>query len=88
MKYQRGFGGLLLAVLFLSAGVCRADDAQGRLFDDLESMGIFGTTSEPLPPADDGGLDNPPILTFGNGDCTVPQVPLPAAVWAGLAGVA
>jgi hypothetical protein len=70
----------------MSAPVCRADANEGRLFDNLESMGIYGTTSEPLPPVDDGGLDNPLVLTFGNGECTVPQVPLPAAVWAGLAG--
>jgi len=75
---------MLLGVLFMSAAVCRADE--GRLYDDLESMGIYGTTFEPLPPADDGGLDNPLPLTFGNGECQVPQVPLPAAVWAGLAG--
>jgi hypothetical protein len=79
----------VIAGLSVASTVCRADTQQGRLYNEIESMGISGSAV----PADDMGvdqsgsyvpLDNPFLGT--NGECQVPSVPLPAAVWAGLAG--
>ena len=61
------------------------DAGQGRLYNEIEMMGIYGSA---LPPEQTDGqyvpLDNPFLGT--NGECQVPTVPLPAAVWAGIAG--
>ena len=73
--------GLFVACAFCASAVCRADE--GRLYKDIESMGISGSG---LPAAEEDGpvVDTAPLF-LSDGEC-LPQVPLPAAVWAGLAG--
>ena len=75
--------GLFIACVFCASAVCRADDGQGRLYNDIESMGISASA---LPAAEDEGpvVDQSELFLSG-GEC-LPQVPLPAAVWTGLAG--
>jgi hypothetical protein len=83
---------LLVASLFMASAVCRADTVtkQGRLYNEVEEKGISGSAlpADADPGGDEGGsyvtLDNPFMGT--NGECQVPSVPLPAAVWAGLVG--
>ena len=60
------------------------ESGQGRLYNDIEMMGIAGSSLPPDPGADFVPQDNPFLGT--SGECQVPTVPLPAAVWVGLAG--
>jgi hypothetical protein len=65
------------------------ESGQGRLYNEIEMMGIYGSALPPDPgtgadPGDLEPLNNPFLGT--SGECEVPAVPLPAAVWAGLAG--
>ena len=60
------------------------DAGQGRLYNDIEMMGIAASSLPPDPGTDFVPQDNPFLGT--SGECQVPTVPLPAALWAGLAG--
>jgi hypothetical protein len=66
------------------------ESGQGRLYNEIEQMGIYGSAvpTDPTGGGDDSTdfvpLDNPFLGT--SGECEVPTVPLPAAIWAGLAG--
>ena len=75
--------GLLIACVFCASAVCRADDTQGRLYNDIEEMGISGSAL--LAAEDEGPVVDQSELFLSGGEC-LPQVPLPAALWAGLAG--
>jgi hypothetical protein len=82
---------ILIGSLFMASAVCRADSGtnQGRIYNEVEAMGISASalpadTSSDGDPGNYVPLDNPFLGT--NGECQVPSVPLPAAVWAGLAG--
>jgi len=78
--------GLFLACAFLASAVCKADtpDTEGRLYNDIETIGISGSSEGPQAPLSDNG--HLPSFGLSTDDCSAPpSVPLPAAVWAGIA---